>query len=106
MSQVVLGWGFCLFFKWLWFCVFTVFYSLLVLFLVNHQMGGRREAREYIIAACSAPVFHASNLDSFISSGFQNAALDYPNLVGERTKNLFYKSFTNLGTIDILEFWI
>lgn len=40
MSQIVLGWAFCLFFKSLWFCVFTIF-SLLVLFLLNHQMIGR-----------------------------------------------------------------
>lgn len=83
---------------------FHSFLLTLILFLVNHQMGGG--AREYIIAACSVSVSHASKMDSFISSGFQRAVLDYAKTVGERTKNLFYKNFTNLGSMDILEFWI
>jgi len=28
------------------------------------------------------------------------------NIVGQSIKNLFYKSFTNLGSTDILQFWI
>lgn len=105
MSQVVLGWGFCLLFKRLWFCVFTVLYSLLVLFLVNHQIIGEKK-KQYIVAACSVSAFHASKLDSLIGSGFQRAALDYAKIVNERKKTLFYKCFANLGSIDILVFWI
>lgn len=63
VSQIVLGWAFCLFFKSLWFCVFTIF-SLLVLFLLNHQIIGRGMVwREFVTAACSFWVFHGSKLD-------------------------------------------
>lgn len=87
--------------------VFLCFHGFLLTFdSIPCESSDGGGARESIIAACSVPVFHTSKMDSCISSGFQRAVLDYAKTVGERTKNLFYKSFTNIGSMDILEFWI
>lgn len=71
----------------------------------SSDYGGKKET-EYRVAACSVSAFHASKLDSLIGFGFQRAALDYAKIVNERKKTLFYKCFANLGSIDILVFWI
>lgn len=75
--------GFCLVFKWLWICVFS--------FLVTSGSTPRESSeggtvtRENLVAACSAPVFHPFESDSFIGSGFQGAALGCAPVKGPRT---------------------
>lgn len=89
--------------------VVLCFHSFLLTFgsvpCESSDYEGKKE-RESVIAACSISVFHASKSDSLISSGFQRAALDYAKVVSERTKNLFCRCFSNLGSIDISVFWI
>lgn len=87
--------------------VFLYFHNFLLTFgsipCESSDYGVESESRNYVIAACSISVFHVSGLGSLIR--FQKAISECAEIVGERTKNVSYSGFTNLGSIVILEFW-